>query len=674
MRGSFKPGFLYPVESGPVRLTEREQSEQDAFLVHLDDAVRSLFDPDDITHTSARLLGEKLKVNRCAYADVEEDEDTFNLTGDFNFGVSSIVGRYRFAQFGDACLQAMRAGEPYIVSDSDSDARIPPEILDAYHLTQIRSVICMPVLKGGRFVAAMAVHAIEPRQWRSFEVQLLHLVANRCWESIERAHIARELSTSAERLRLAQKVGRIGSFEWYIPENRVVWTPELESLYGLPENSFEGSFVDWSKRVLPEDAERVRSLIADCLSRRGAELVYEFRAVLPSGLQRWLRGQSQFTYDETGEPLLMIGVNIDVDDQKRGEQALLESEARFRQAIDSMPQLVWSTLPNGFHDLYNRRWYEYTGLSFEETKGEQWRDVFHPDDRPLADARWADALATGQTYEVEYRCKRFDGAYRWFLGRATPIYDADGRISRWFGTCTDIHDQKLGEAALRKANRELEEFAYVASHDLQEPLRMVNIYTDLLLRKLRPGDPNLDQYAEFISKGVARMQALISDLLSFSRTVHAEEERQSRANLAEAFEEALSVFRNRIDETGASITVFGPLPCTRGETTQLAHVFENLLSNAIKYAHRDRTPQITVSASIDACCATISVQDNGIGFEQIHAERIFGLFKRLHKDEYPGTGLGLAICQRIIERYGGHMWAHGDPGCGSTFSFSLPIE
>jgi len=179
--------------------TERVLSERRLrFLLHLDDATRVLEDSAEITLTAARLLGEFLNVNRCAYADVEEDEDTFNLSGDYNNGVPSIVGRYKFAQFGEQCLRLMRANQPYIVVDSETDPRTA-DVRQSYRATRIRAVICVPLHKGGRFVAAMAVHKTVPREWRAEEVELLQTVASRCWESIERTRVTRELKDTDRR-------------------------------------------------------------------------------------------------------------------------------------------------------------------------------------------------------------------------------------------------------------------------------------------------------------------------------------------------------------------------------------------------------------------------------------------------------------------------------------------
>ncbi len=229
---------------------------------------------------------------------------------------------------------------------------------------------------------------------------------------------------------------------------------------------------------------------------------------------------------------------------------------------------------------------------------------------------------------------------------------------------------KRSNDRLTRVNRELEEFGYVASHDLQEPLRMVNVYTELMIRKLGAVDADLNQYAAFITQGVLRMQSLIRDLLTFSRTVH-DERTGDTADLSAALAEAIGVLHGRIRENNAVIRTEN-LPVVRGDPQQMAQVFQNLLSNAIKYRRDSEPPNIEIAARKCPGEWIISVRDNGIGFDQQYAEGIFALFKRLHKDEYPGTGLGLAICRRVVERYGGRIWATGDTSTGSTFYFALP--
>lgn len=364
-----------------------------------------------------------------------------------------------------------------------------------------------------------------------------------------------------------------------------------------------------------------------------------------------------------------VGIAIGIE-RKRAQAALLDSERRYRFLAESMPQIVWTATPDGGLDYVSSQGTTYFGIQGENLLGAGWLAAVHPDDRDRVVNRWQQSLSSGEIYESEFRLRRgTDRAWRWFLVRAQPMFGPEHQTLSWVGTCTDTHEQKEGAEALRIANRELEEFAYVASHDLQEPLRMVNIYTQLLLRRITIDEPSTNQYADFVREGVRRMEELLRDLLSFSRSVH-EADTDGTADLSISLNDAIAVLRTRIEETGTEIKCQF-LPITRGDTRQIAHVFQNLLSNSLKY-RRDEPPVIDISAEQQNDAWVVSVRDNGIGFETRYADRIFGLFKRLHKEEYPGTGLGLAICKRIIERYGGRMWAESTPGVGSTFFFSLP--
>ena len=227
---------------------------------------------------------------------------------------------------------------------------------------------------------------------------------------------------------------------------------------------------------------------------------------------------------------------------------------------------------------------------------------------------------------------------------------------------------------LRRSNEDLQQFAFIASHDLREPLRMVNAYTQLLLKRFgHLADPAAVQYAGFINEGVQRMETLIQNVLSYSRAIHSQGEELKTADLGKSFEQAVSVLDEAIQESSAAITR-DKLPTLPGDEEQLAQVFQNLLSNALKYKNDSEPVRVHVSARRNGTDWVVSVRDNGIGFEQQYAERIFGLFKRLHRGDYPGTGLGLAICKRIIDQHGGRIWAESEPGIGSTFHFSLPAS
>lgn len=361
-------------------------------------------------------------------------------------------------------------------------------------------------------------------------------------------------------------------------------------------------------------------------------------------------------------------------ERKQSERALGESERQFRNLADSIPHLAWMANADGHVFWYNQRWYDYTGGTAEEMTGWGWQLAHDPAMLPEVLQRWRECIRTETLFEMVFPLRGADGVFRLFLTRVVPVRDISGKVTRWFGTNTDIDEQKRVEEALRRANRDLEQVAYVTSHDLQEPLRMVNIYSQLLLKRLGPQtDVQLQEFAGYVRTGVRRLELLIRDLLDYARATHDQDGAFAGiADMTSALRRAMSLVDTSVQENQAEITL-EPLPSVIGDEAQLSHVFQNLLSNAIKYRKPAEAPRVRVGARKLDGQWVISVRDNGIGFDQEQAERIFGLFKRLHREEeYPGTGLGLAICKHIVERHRGRIWAESQPGVGSTFFVALP--
>lgn len=299
---------------------------RDRLLVALDDATRTLTEPLAITQAAARFLGEYLGADRCAYADVEADEDTFNLTGDFNRDVPSIVGRYRFDQFGPECLRLMRAGEAFVVSDSETDPRTTG-VRESYRATLIRSVICVPLRKSGRFVAAMAVHQAIPREWRQEEVETVQLVASRCWESIERARVVRVLAESEQRLRLAVATGRLGIWELDLPGRHLAISDQGRAIHGRGPGAYF-SFQDLLEAVHREDRSRVESILDGAIDQC-TEFEFEYRIRHEHDALHWILVRGQCSRGPDGRPLRLVGVMLDITARKAAEdeQVRLREEA-----------------------------------------------------------------------------------------------------------------------------------------------------------------------------------------------------------------------------------------------------------------------------------------------------------------------------------------------------------
>lgn len=356
----------------------------------------------------------------------------------------------------------------------------------------------------------------------------------------------------------------------------------------------------------------------------------------------------------------------------RAAEELSHREAQFRNLAEALPALCWMAYGDGYIFWYNSRWYEYTGTTPEQMEGWGWQNVHDPEILPQVMERWTACLRTGENFEMVFPLRRTDGSFRPFLTRIVPIRDQEGRIVRWFGTNTDIAGQKEIERELRNANADLEQFAYSASHDLQEPLRTVKIFSELLASRAREKlDGEALEFLDNVISGATRMEALIRDLLIYARTTRIETPTEP-ADANRSIEAALANLRGAAAETGAIIE-FEPLPTLPVHSTQLEVLFQNLISNAIKYRRSGVTPVVRITSKRVNARWLFSVSDNGIGIESEHKEQIFGLFKRLHtSDTYSGTGIGLALCRRIVERHNGRIWVESKFGEGSSFYFTLP--
>ncbi|HXF26862.1 MAG TPA: ATP-binding protein [Bryobacteraceae bacterium] len=360
-------------------------------------------------------------------------------------------------------------------------------------------------------------------------------------------------------------------------------------------------------------------------------------------------------------------------------ERLQKSEARYRSLAEAVPQLVWTCAPDGRCDYMNARWLEYTGMPAGQLSAPVWIEVLHPDDRERATAAWEKSLRDLSPFEAEYRLRAKDGSYRWFQTRGVSVLNQGGEALYWAGTSTDIQDRKAAEEALSRhvealarSNADLKQFAYVASHDLQEPLRTIVSYTQLLRKRYKNQlGPEGEEFLEYAAEGARQMQRLIKDLLAYSSSTRERELARRPTDCEYALQTALRNLAAGVRESGASVT-HDSLPKVYAHPTQIVRVFQNLIGNSIKYRRAGEPLRIHVAAGRDGGHWRLSVRDNGRGFEPGESERIFGVFQRLQDRSVPGTGIGLAICKRIVEAHGGRIWAESKPGEGATFFFTLP--
>jgi len=395
----------------------------------------------------------------------------------------------------------------------------------------------------------------------------------------------------------------------------------------------------------------------------------------------------------------------DVTEREEAERKLRETEVRFRTLVEQIPAITYIEAVDdeerSTNLLYASPQIEAMfGYSAEEWMAdpELFPRLLHPDDRERVLAEDERTEATGEPFRAEYRQYTRDREVIWVRDEATLVRDDEGRPMFWQGVMFDITEQKRYEEKLaalveelRRSNVELEQFAYVASHDLQEPLRMVASYTQLLARRYEGKlDAEADEFIGYAVDGANRMQKLINDLLTYSR-VGTRGRELVPTDSGAAFEAACANLRKAIEEAEAEVVLSSSeeLPVVRGDHTQLVQLFQNLIANAIKFSREGKPVRVEVGSSplgrgssggsSSSSGGTSKegeylfwVKDNGIGIEERYRERIFRIFQRLHgKEEYGGTGIGLAVCKKIVERHGGRIWVDSEVGEGTTFHFTL---
>lgn len=356
--------------------------------------------------------------------------------------------------------------------------------------------------------------------------------------------------------------------------------------------------------------------------------------------------------------------------------ALRNSEERFRQLADSMPQMVWTARRDGCLDYCNARWQACSGLG-EESYGDiaAWMPLLHSEDAPGFLTAWYNSVESGEPYRMEFRLlDQRTQRFCWYLGRALPVRDEAGKIVRWIGTCTEINEQKTTEESLRRANQVLEQFAFAASHDLQEPLRNISVFVELFKQRYGSNlNDEANMFLKVIVDGSRRIGNLVSGLLEYTQSAQRGDQPSGKVNAEEVFDRVLKNLEQASQESSAVITR-DQLPVVAMNELHLEQVLQNLIGNALKYKKDDEAPLVHVSARGKDNEWHFMVADNGIGIAPEYREKIFGVFKRLHVggQKYSGAGIGLAICQKVVESYGGRIWVESEEGNGATFHFTAP--
>jgi PAS domain S-box-containing protein len=491
-----------------------------------------------------------------------------------------------------------------------------------------------------------------------------------------------------QNLKAAQKIARLGYWDLDLANNTLFWTDEVYNIWGTSPYYFKLSIDSFRATIHPDDLEKF-----DCHQQKAlngeSDLEVEHRIMLPDGSVRYVYERGTVTKDKNGNAIRLEGTVQDITERKKTEEIIRASEEKSRLIMNAALDAIICIDLNGNITYWNPQAEKIFGWKEEEIAGTNVVDLVVP----AFYRKWYERgievyrnTGTGDMLNTLIELSAIDKMGKVFPIELTVSAIRQGGEDFFCAFIRDISERKKAEeklfsineelskraSELAVSNAELERFAYIASHDLQEPLRMVTSFLQLIEKKYTPllDDTGL-QYIHFAVDGANRMKQLILDLLEYSRA-GTNKEITGNTDMNEVVAEALQVMNERIEELNAVI-ITGTLPVLPNtRKTQLAQLMLNLISNALKY-HGEERLQISIGVKEEAASWEFYVKDNGIGIDKMFSEKIFILFQRLHsKSEYSGTGIGLAICKKIVEQHNGRIWVESEAGKGSSFYFSLP--
>jgi PAS domain S-box-containing protein len=528
-----------------------------------------------------------------------------------------------------------------------------------------------------------------------------------CYEVSEQVLARNKLQEAESRSRLAIDAARMGTFDWDLQNQQFISSERLVEIFGYRD----ADHVTHQELIdrLHLDDKPIRDEAVYNSYTLGS-MKYEVRIIWPDKSIHWINVYGKIFSDEDRNIQRMYGTVMDITQQKIALEELKESESKFRLLANAMPQLIWTTDKYGNLNYFNQAVYHFSGLGFEELKNRGWTSIVHPDELKENIRKWFESVETGNEFLFEHRFRNFKGEYQWQLSRAIPQKDNQGNIQMWIGTSTDIQEQKnfmqelerkvfertqslnyanlalkQSIAELEQTNAELASFNYIASHDLQEPLRKIIAFSRRIEDEEQMSLTTASKdYFERIIRAASRMQNLIDAFLSYSQTSNLRANYEP-TDFNKVLREVKTEFAESIDQKKIIIES-QKLPALMAIPIQINQLFTNLIGNAIKYSWSVEHPKIEITsikvpgkellfegADRQGSYWKINIRDNGIGFDQIYENQIFELFQRLHsKQEYAGTGIGLAICKKIMRNHKGFISATGQVGTGAVFSMYFP--
>lgn len=492
-----------------------------------------------------------------------------------------------------------------------------------------------------------------------------------------------ELKETTERFHNLSKATDDSIWDWNLVTDEVWWNDNFYNVFNYDPSNGTPTLGEWILKMHPDDRSKIVTKLKGIRNSSADSWRDEFKYIKKDGTIGIGLNRAYIIRDLEGNPIRVIGTIHDITERRKALQQLADSEKRYRQIVETAQEGIWLIDENDITIFVNRKLSAMLGYAPEEIIGKPNYFFKHESERASA-VELIERRKKGisEQYETLYVTK--SGKCLWVSVSANPVFDEEGNYKGALGMLTDITQRKLQEELLKKSeadlemknreleqkNTELEQFAYIASHDLQEPLRTVSSFTDRFQKLYNNSVDDIGQkYLYFIQQGTERMKTLITDLLDYSRIGRGKELTPVDCN--DIINTVIADLDTAIQESKVEIKT-EKLPVVNGYTTEMKQLFQNLVVNAIKFRKKEETPKIHISSEPINGGWEFKVEDNGIGIDEQHNERIFAIFQRLHtRSEYEGSGIGLSHCKKIVELHGGKIWVKSKPGEGSTFHFTI---